>query len=159
MIGNLQLKRKIGLTMLVAGLALALACHLLGSWGLLKYGGSWHSIVSDTLAYDIPYYEAQPKTPEVGRVVIYPGWAGGVHTYFPLAISLLRSGYAVRLVARSGSPSSSARMNYPSHDIESMEATRPFFSARPDVPHFLMGHSEGTRYALQIAREIPRLMA
>jgi hypothetical protein len=45
-------------------------------------------------------------------------------------------------------------MNYTSHDIESMEATRPFFSARPDVPHFLIGHSEGTRYALQIAREI-----
>jgi len=155
MSGNLQLKRKIGLAMFVAGLALALGCHLLGSWGLLKYGGNWHSLASNKLGYDIPFYEAQPKIPEAGRVVIYPGWAGGVHAYFPLAISLLRSGYAVRLVARSGSPSSSARMDYTSHDIESMEATLPFFSARPDVPHFLLGHSEGTRYALQIAREIP----
>jgi len=155
MIGNLRLRRKIGLSMLVAGLVLALGCHLLGSRGLLKYGGSSHSLASDKFDYDIPFYEARPKTPEAGRVVIYPGWSGSVHTYFPLAISLLRSGYAVRLVARSGSPSSSARMNYASHDIESMEATRPFFSARPDVPHFLIGHSEGTRFALQIAREIP----
>jgi pimeloyl-ACP methyl ester carboxylesterase len=152
---GLGLKRKIGLAMLAAGLVLALACHLLGSRGLMKYGGGLHSLASDKFDYDVPYYEAHPKIPEVGRVVIYPGWAGGVHTYYPLAASLLRSGYAVRLVARSGSPNSSARMNYSSHGIESMEATQPFFSANPDVSHFVMGHSEGTRFALQVARKIP----
>jgi hypothetical protein len=45
-------------------------------------------------------------------------------------------------------------MSYDSHAVESLEAAREFFDAAPDPRHFLMGHSEGTRFALKSAREL-----
>ncbi len=143
------------MTLFAAGLVLALACHLMGSWDLLRYGGKWQSVPSDKLDYDIACYDLQPDEPELGRVVIYTGFGSSIQTYFPLALSLLRDGYAVRLVANSGSPNSKVTMAYTSHGIESSEATHPFLEARPDSRHFLIGHSEGTRYALQTAWETP----
>lgn len=148
-------RRRIGLMMLIAGLVMTLAFHLLGSWDLLRYGESRHAVASDKLGYDIPYFDLRPDVPEIGRVVILPGFAAGIQAYFPLAISLVQSGYAVRLVAHSGSPNSSVKMDYASHGVESLEAARPFLAAGSGLPHFLIGQSEGTRFALHAASEIP----
>jgi hypothetical protein len=139
------------------GVALTLVCHLLGSWELMRYKGSWHSVASDKLGYEIQCYDAHPVKPEVGRIVFYCGFGMSIQDYFPLATTLLRSGYAIRIVAHSGSQNSSVVMSYKSHPVESMEATLPFLTARPELPHFLMGHSEGTRYAADIARRIPSI--
>ena len=151
----MRFRIKLGFAALTAGIVLTLGCHLLGSWELMSYGGSWRSVASDTLCYEIPCYDAYPKVPEVGRVVLYCGFGLSIQDYFPLAIPLLRAGYAVRIVAHSGSQNSDVVMSYESHLIESMEATLPFLAERPDLPHFLMGHSEGTRYAANIARDVP----
>ena len=148
-------RRKVGLTLFLGGLALTLACQLAGNWELFRYGGTWRSLYSRTLGYDIAVYDAQPDKPEVGRVVIYPGFAASTQVYFPLALSLLRSGYAVRLLSHSGTPDSPAEMSYKAHLVESSEAARDFVSDGNDVPLFLIGHSEGTRYAIQTGREMP----
>ena len=147
-------KRRIGQALLVAGIVLALICHLLGSWDLLRFKGNWQAVQSDGLDYDIPCYDMQPNGPEAGKVVIYTGFSGSVHIYFSLATSLLRSGYAVRIVANSGSPKSRVPMSYDSHALESLEAARSFFEASPELPYFLVGHSEGTRFAIETAHEL-----
>lgn len=152
---NQDRKRRVGLALLWGGLAVALVCHLLGSGGLIRHGGTRVSVASETLGYDIPCYDAKPIGEEIGRVVFYGGFAASYQSYLPLTLTLLRSGYAVRLVASSGSPNSGVPMSYGSHATESLEAARPFFEARPDLPHFTMGHSEGTRYAMRTARAIP----
>jgi hypothetical protein len=147
-------KRNVGRALLVAGLVVTLMCHLLGSWDLIRFKGSWRPVRSDSLDYEIPCYDVRPDGAEAGRVVIYTGFSGSAHVYFPLAVSLLRSGYAVRIAANSGSPKSKVPMSYDSHALESLEAARDFFEAAPDLPHFLMGHSEGTRFALRTGREL-----
>ena len=154
MADNQERKRRLGRALLAGGVAMALVCHLLGNWELIRRGGTRLSIASDTLGYDLPCYDLLPAGPEKGRVVFYGGFASGFQSYFPVALTLLRSGYAVRLAATSGSPNSGVPMAYDSHALESIEAARPFFEARPDVPHFTMGHSEGTRYAMKTASEI-----
>ena len=146
--------RKIGQALLAAGIVLTLVCHLLGSWDLLRFKGRWHTVQADGLDYDIPCYDMQPNGPEAGKVVIYTGFSGSVHIYFSLATSLLRSGYAVRIVANSGTPKSTVLMSYDSHALESLEAARSFFEAAPELPHFLMGHSEGTRFAIETAHHL-----
>jgi hypothetical protein len=157
MLNNKKFRLKLGITALAVGIALTLGSHLLGSWELMGYDGNWHSITSDRLSYDIQCYDAHPNQPEVGRIVFYCGFGLSIQDYFPLAIPLLRSGYAVRIVAHSGSQNSGVTMFYKSHSVESMEATLPFLTARPDLPHFLMGHSEGTRYAARLGRDIPTI--
>jgi hypothetical protein len=147
-------KRRIGRALLAAGIALTLLCHLLGSWDLIRFNGRWLEVQSEGLGYDIPCFDMHPGGPEAGRVVIYPGFSGSVQIYFPLAITLLHSGYAVRIVAHSGTSKSKVRMSYQSHALESLEAARAYFADRPDLPHFLAGHSEGTRFALKTAREL-----
>ncbi len=153
MSANLSIRKNVGLALFAIGVAMALACHVAGSWELLRYRGQWRSVSSDTLAYDVPCYDAFPAGPEVGRVVIYGGFVASVQLYFPLAIPLLRSGYAVRLVAHSGSPNSGVPMSYESHGTEAMVAARDFLE-KSEVPAFLIGHSEGTRYAVEAGREI-----
>lgn len=141
--------------MLIGGVALSLIFHLIGSWKLIRYEGDWDSIRSESLGYDIPFYDTHPEEEAIGRVVIYPGFSASAQVYFPLALSLLRSGYAVRIAPHSGSPNSKAVMSYKNHVNEATEAARHFLSDKPDLPLFLIGHSEGTRYAMLTAREMP----
>lgn len=151
---NFDIRKKVGLALFAGGVLVALACHFAGSWELVRYQGEWRSVSSDMLEYDIPCCDARPAGPEVGRVVIYGGFVASAQLYFPLALPLLRSGYAVRLVAHSGSPNSGVPMSYESHGTEAMAATRDFIGIHSDVPLFLIGHSEGTRYAVEAGREI-----
>lgn len=140
--------------MLMAGIAVTLAFHLVGSWDLMRFGGTWRSVSSTTLEYEIPCYDMRPSGHERGRVVIYPGFGACVQVYYPLASSLARSGYAVRLAGQSGYPNSGVEMAYRNHGVEALEAARPFLAEGPDVAHLLAGHSEGTRYALEVGSEV-----
>ncbi len=147
-------KRKTGVATLVVGLILMLMCHVAGSWELFRFGGHRGSLRSESLGYDLAFYDARPCKPEIGRAVIYEGFSSSTQVYFPLALTLLRSGYTVRLVSHSGSPNSPVEMSYKSHPVESTEVTQDFISDNPSLPLFLIGHSEGTRYALQTGNEI-----
>jgi hypothetical protein len=151
---NLRNRTKLGLWILAGGIVIMLGFHLGGSWELLRFGGKWHAERSDRLKYRIPCYDARPNIAEAGRVFIIGTFDTSTQMYFPLTLALLRSGFAVRLVANSGSPNSAMPAYYESHGIESIEAARPFFNAEPDVPHFVIAYSEGTRYAVQAASEI-----
>ena len=85
MLNKKTFRLKLGLAALAVGVALTLGCHLLGSWELMSYEGSWHSVASDRLGYEIQCYDAYPVKPEVGRVVFYCGFGLSIQDYFPLA--------------------------------------------------------------------------
>lgn len=155
MAGRRARNRKIGAVLLIAGLAVSLMAHFVGSRELMRYDGGWKLISSPELGYGIKVYDAHPPESEYGRVVISGGFGSGAQIYFPIAITLLRAGYAVRLVNHSGTPNSPLRMYYDNHHIESSEAALDFVSGKAGVPLFLVGHSEGTKYAVVTGREIP----
>jgi hypothetical protein len=156
-IGDFSSRKKVGLALFAGGVMVALACHLAGSWELLKYKGAWISVHSEELEYTIPCYDILPAGSEAGRIVIYGGFVTSAQLYFPLALPLVRSGYAVRIATNSGSPNSPVPMSYESHTIETTAAARDFLGTPSDIKGFLIGHSEGTRYAMEAGRELAQV--